>query len=162
MRTLASTTLLLLMATALPACGQNSAGNARVLKPYLVPQQVTRLDWELLQFNILWSGSYTGQGSYCTSYPVFFDTKAMRFRTFVGVNERRDYQDPEPWSALSRLKRESLLREVVEKLTGLLQQSFPEIKNKPELVFIEFKYRPTGGAFVNVARYENGTLVLAE
>lgn len=145
------------------ALSQTASANARTLKSYTAPAQINRLEWELIQFNVLWAGSFsTNQGSYFTSYPVAFDYKTFRFRTIVGISERRDYQDPDPWSNLSKLRRESQLREVVEQLTGLLQQSFPELKARPELLFIEFKYRPGGAAFVTAARYENGTLSLAE
>lgn len=145
------------------ALPQTASANARALKSYTVPAQISRLEWELIQFNVLWAGSFSpNQGSYFTSYPVAFDYKTFRFRTIVGILERRDYQDPDAWSSLSKLRRESQLREVVEHLTGLLQQSFPELKTRPELLFIEFKYRPGGAAFVTAARYENGTLSLAE
>lgn len=145
------------------AVSQTTSTNARALKSYMVPAQISRLEWELIQFNVLWTGSFSSnQGSYFTSYPVAFDYKTFRFRTVVGVSERRDYQDPDPWSSLSKLRRESQLRDVVEQLTGLLQQSFPELKARPEFLFIEFKYRPDGAAFVTVARYENGVLSLAE
>lgn len=145
------------------ALSQTASANARALKRYTVPAQISRLDWELIQFNLLWSGSFSrNQGSYFTSYPVVFDYKTFRFRTVVGVSDRRDYQETDPWSGLSKLRRESQLREVVEHLTGLLQQSFPELKARPELLFIEFKYRPDSAAFVEAARYENGRLSIAE
>ena len=47
--------------------------NARSLRPYMQPYQVTKLEWELLQFNLLWSGSLSNSGTYLTSFPVIFD-----------------------------------------------------------------------------------------
>lgn len=115
--------------------------NAKALRPYLAPQQVTRLDWELLQFNLLWAGSFSTPGSYLTSYPVLFDRKTSRFRAVFAIAERREYQDPEPWSNLSKLKRESVLRGGVDHLRELLGQSFPEVKSQPSLLLVEFMYR---------------------
>jgi hypothetical protein len=136
--------------------------NARVLRKYMQPYAVTRLDWEVLQFNLSWMGAYTSPASHLNSMQVLFDYKNMRFRTFFRISERRDYQDPEVWSQLSRAKRESILQGAVNELRDLLSQSFPEIGGRPELIFIEFKYKQGGGGFVNIAKYENGTLSLIE
>jgi hypothetical protein len=135
--------------------------NAKALRPYFVPQQITRLDWEILQFNLLWAGSFSTPGSYLTSYPVFFDPKTSRFRAVFAITERRDYQDSETWSSLSKLKRESVLRGAVDHLKELLGQSFPEVKSQPTLLLVEFTYRQGGGA-VEAARFENGMLVVRE
>ncbi|MBD5803119.1 hypothetical protein AZOA_25540 [Azoarcus sp. Aa7] len=136
--------------------------NARTLGKYMVHQQITRLEWELLQFNLLWAGSYSTPGSYLNSYPVYFDQKAMRFTTVFGVSERRESQDPDPWSSLSRLKRESILQGAINQLRDLLAQTFPEVKSSPGVLLIEFRYRQGSGGFVNAARYDNGTLTLNE
>lgn len=136
--------------------------NAKVLRPYMQPYQLTKLEWELLQFNLLWSGSYAPPASYLTSYPVIFDYRASRFRSLLGITESREYQDPDPWSRLSRVKRESILQGAVDHLREILGQSFPEVKTKGELLFIEFKFRQPGGGFVNAAKFENGTLTLSE
>lgn len=136
--------------------------NARALRGYMQPYQVTKLEWELLQFNLVWSGSYSTPASYLTSYPVFFDNRSMRFRTIFNITERREYQDPDLWSQLSRVKRESILQGAVDQLRDLLGQSFSEVKSRPELLFIEFKFKHGGGGFVNAARFENGTLTLAD
>lgn len=158
-------TLTFVLVGVLPGVGhaqsQKNEQNAQDLRPYLMPQKVTRLDWDLLQFNLLWAGSFSNPGSYLTSYPVLFDPKTFRFRTVFAVAERREYQDPEPWSSLSKLKRESVLRGALDHLKELLGESFPEVKSKPALLLIEFTYRQGGGA-VEVARFENGVLVVRE
>jgi len=154
--------LLLEAVAATPVVAQQIDRNVRALRPYMQPYQVTKLEWELLQFNVLWSGSFSTPSSYLTSYPVFFDQKSMRFRTILGISEQRDYQDPEPWSRLARVKRESVLQGGVDQLIGLLSQSFPELKAKPELLLVEFKFRQSGGGFVNAAKFENGILSLTE
>ena len=136
--------------------------NARSLRPYMQPYQVTKLEWELLQFNLLWSGSLSNSGTYLTSFPVIFDHRVMRFRSFFRISETREFQDPEPWSRLTRLKRESVLQGGVDQLRELLGQNFPEVKARPELLFIEFKFSQSGGGIVNAAKFENGTLTLAE
>ena len=85
-----------------------SEGNAKALRGYMEPYRVTKLEWELLQFNLVWSGSFVPGGStYFTSLPVFFDYRNNRFRTTFSISESREFQDPEKWSSLSRLKRES-------------------------------------------------------
>jgi len=136
--------------------------NTKALKSYLQPYALTRLEWELLQFNLLWSGAYTPPSSYLTSFPVMFDYKSARFRASFGLAETREYQDTEPWSRLSRVKRESILQGAVDQLSSLLGQSFPEIKSRPELIFVEFKFRQPGGGFVNAAKFENGALILSD
>lgn len=136
--------------------------NAKALRAYMQPYQPTKLEWELLQFNLLWAGSYVPPASYLTSYPVIFDYRASRFRGLVGITENREYQDPDSWSRLSRVKRESILQGAVDQLRELLGQSFPEVKTKGELLFIEFKFRQPGGGFVNAAKFENGTLTISE
>jgi len=60
------------------------------------------------------------------------------------------------------VKRESILQGAVDHLKELLALTFPEVKTKPELLFIEFKFRQGGGAMVNAAKFENGTLILNE
>lgn len=156
---------ILFLAVALPGVGHAQSPkdeqNAQALRPYLVPQRVTRLDWDLLQFNLLWAGSFSNPGSYLTSYPVLFDPKTLRFRVVFAIAERREYQDPEPWSNLSKLKRESVLRGAVDYLKELLGQPFPEVKSQPTLLLVEFTYRQGGGA-VEAARFENGVLVVRE
>ena len=73
---------------ATPTAAQPIEQNARAMRPYMQPYQVTKLEWELLQFNLLWSGSFSAPGSYFTSYPVLFDQKGMRFRTFLAISEQ--------------------------------------------------------------------------
>ena len=136
--------------------------NARALRPYMQPYQVTKLEWELLQFNLLWSGSYAPPASHLTSYPVIFDYRTNRFRSTFMIVENREYQDIEPWSRLSRLKRESNLQGAVNQLLELLGQSFPELKKNPGLLYVEFKFRQSGGGFVNAAKFENGNLSVIE
>lgn len=153
------------LVVALPGVGYaqspKSEQNAKALRPYLVSQRVTRLDWDLLQFNLLWAGAFSNPGSYLTSYPVLFDPKTIRFRAVFSIAERREYHDPEPWSNLSKLKRESVLRGAVDNLKELLGQQFPEVKSQPTLLLVEFTYRQGGGA-VEAARFENGVLVVRE
>lgn len=135
--------------------------SVKALRQYFAPQQITRLDWELLQFNLLWAGSFSTPVSHLTSYPVFFEPKTYRFRAVLAIAERREYQDPEPWSSLSKLRRESVLRGAVDHLKELLGQSFPEVKSQPNLLLVEFTYRQ-GGSAVEAARFENGMLVVRE
>lgn len=75
--------------------------HSRLLKPYLTPRTVTNLEWDLLQFNMLWQGSHSGDVSYLTSFPVIFDPKAMRFRATFAVQEKRTYDEPSPFLSWS-------------------------------------------------------------
>lgn len=156
--------LALSLIAALPRVGHaqsQNEQNAQALRQYLMPKKVTHLEWDLLQFNLLWGGSFSTPGSYLTSYPVLFDPKTSRFRTVFAVAERRDYQEPEPWSSLSKLKRESVFRGAVDHLKVLLGESFPEVRSRPTLLLVEFTYRQGGGA-VEAARFENGVLMVRE
>ncbi len=135
---------------------------AQALKKYFVPRSITHLEWELMHFNLLWQGSYSGDADYLTSFPVQFDPRTATFRAFFRVQERREPRDPQTFFSLTRPQRESILRGAVENFVGLLGQTFPEVKKVPSLVHVEFKYRSSGGGFTNVAVYENGRLTLSE
>lgn len=136
--------------------------NARTLKPYMTSRVISTLEWELLQFNLLWQGSYVGAINYVTSYPVVFDPKTMRFRATFAVQEKREYNDPESFFKLPRAQRESILQGPIDQLTELLGQSFPEIKSNRSLVYVEFWFRSSGGGRSVIAKYENGLLSLTE
>jgi hypothetical protein len=136
--------------------------HSRLLKPYLTPRTVTNLEWDLLQFNMLWQGSYSDDVSYLTSFPVIFDPKARRFRATFAVQEKRTYDDPSPFLSLPRAQRESIFQGAIDQLVELLGQSFPEVKNHRGLVYVEFWFRAKSGGRSVVAKYENGNLILAE
>lgn len=136
--------------------------NARALKPYMATRVISTLEWELLQFNLLWQGSFVGAVNYVTSYPVLFDPIAMRFRANFFVQEKREHNDPEPFFKLPRAQRESILKGAVDHLEGLLGETFPEVKSNRGLVYAEFWFRSSGGGRSIVAKYENGSLSLTE
>lgn len=151
------------IASTTTAIAQSAADqNRQALKPYLAPRVVTTLDWELVQFNLIWQGSYDGSVEYLTSYPLLFDGKAMRFRATFGVREKRDSRDPEPWFALPKAKRESIMQGAIDHMLGLLSESFPEVKQRPSLLHVEFWFRSAGGGRSVIGRFENGALVLIE
>ena len=156
----ASIVLLLVMANATPALAQSVKDqNARALKPYLATRQISTLEWELLQTNLVWQGSYNGNVDYLTSYPVSFDPRAMRFRTTFFLKEKRYRDDPEPFFSLPKPKREAILRGAVDTLVKLLAPPFPEIKSNPSLIYVEFWL---SGSESVVAKYENGLLSFSE
>lgn len=97
-----------------------------------------------------------------TSYPVRVDPKTMRFSAIFSVQEKRQYNDPEPFFKLPRAHRESLLQGAVDQLIELLGQAFPEIKSNPNLVYAKFRFRSSGGGRSVIAKYENGSISLAE
>lgn len=136
--------------------------NARALKPYMATRAISTLEWELLQFNVLWQGAFVGSVNYVTSFPVSFDPKAMRFRATFSIQEKREHNDPEPFFKLPRPQRESILQGAADQLMELLGQSFPEVKSNRSLVYAEFWFRSSGGGRSVVGKYENGSLFLAE
>lgn len=136
-----------------------SEQNAQLIKPYLAPRTISTLEWELLQFNLLWQGS--SEGSYVASYPVFFDSKTMRFRATFQVRENRVYQDPEPFFSLPKVKRESIIQGAINNLVDHLATNFPEVKSNKQLLYAEFWFMSNGGRST-VAKYENGALTLSE
>lgn len=151
------------MAATSVAVAQSSRDqNARALKQYLAPRQVTELEWELVQFNLIWQGARVGSADYVTSHPLSFDAKAMRFRATFSIQEKREFNDPEPWFQLPRARRESTIQGAVDHLLDLLAQSFPEVKSRPALVYVEFWFRSKGGGKSVIAKFENGTLSLTE
>lgn len=136
--------------------------NAHALEPYLGARTISTLEWELLQFNLLWDGAFVGSVNYVTSYPVMFDPKAMTFRATFRIQEKREYNDPEPFFTLARAKRESILQGAIDELIEFLAKYFPEIKSNSKLVYAEFLFRTPGTGRSVVAKYENGSLSLAE
>src|SRR5437016_11448213 len=119
---------------------ESPANNAAVLKHYFTPRPVTRLEWELMDFNVRWQGSFVWSDNYITSFPVTFDPKASRFSTFFGVHEKRYYNDPEPFFQLPRARREAALQSGIEHLKEMLGLYFPELKSNPSLLYVEFKF----------------------
>ena len=162
-RTFAILVLCVGAATSIAASAQSSREqNTRAIKPYLNARSISTLEWELLQFNLTWQAMFVGNVNYVTSFPVMFDPKAMRFRATFSVQDKREYNDPEPFFRLPKPQRESILQGAVDQLVELLAQSFPEAKSNRGLVYAEFWFRsPSGGRSV-VARYENGMLFYSE
>ena len=136
-----------------------SEQNAQLIKPYLAPRTISTLEWELLQFNLLWQDSL--EGSYVTSYPVFFDSKTVRFRATFQIRENRVYQDPEPFFSLPKVKRESIIQGAINNLVDRLATNFPEVKTNKQLLYAEFWFMLNGG-HSTVAKYENGVLTFSE
>src|SRR5437867_13257135 len=94
-----------------PAFSQTSRNdNAAVLKQYFEPRTVTRLEWNLMDFNVWWQGAFVGSVDYIESLPVDFDPKALRFIATFRVQEKREYNDPEPFFRLPRHRREAILQ----------------------------------------------------
>lgn len=151
------------VATSITAVAQSSREqNVRAIKPYLIPRPISILEWELLQFNLLWQGSFVGNVNYLTSFPVMFDQKAMRFRATFSVQDKREHNDPELFFRLPKPQRESIFQGAIDQLIEHLAQSFPEIKSNRGMLYAEFWFRsPSGGRSV-VARYENGMLSYSE
>ena len=143
---------------------QERERNAAILKPYLEPETISRLEWQLMNFNISWQGAFTGPASseYITSFPVWFDSRNMRFAARFRVSEKRDYKDPEPFFNLPKSRREAILMEGISALNGLLEQHFPEIKNNAGLLYVDFQFRTRGGGSSILAKYEAGKLSLSE
>ena len=136
--------------------------NTRALKPYTATRAISILEWELLQFNLLWQGSLDGTVNYVNSFPVMYDPKAVRFRATFSIQEKREHNDPEPFFKLPRSKRESILQGAVDQLVALLGQRFPEVKSNRGLVYAEFWFHSSGGGRSVVATFKDGVLSLAE
>jgi hypothetical protein len=152
------------LAVAITANAQQARDqNTRALKQYLAPRQVTTLEWELLQFNLTWNGSYDGRSNYVGSHPLYFDRESMRFRTVFTVQEKRESNDLEPWFQLPRARRESIMQGAIDVLLLLLMEYFPEVKSRPALVYAEFWLHPNGDrGRSTLAKFENGTLLVTE
>ena len=97
------------------------------LDSYLKPYQITKLDFELLQFNIIWHDSFDGSVDYVTSHPAFYrdDKRAIYCR--MRVQEKRFANDREPFSALPEWKRLAILSNVIDHFIALLKHHFPEV-----------------------------------
>jgi hypothetical protein len=162
-RTIRTLVLCAALATSMLTHAQSQRDqNARALKPYMATRAISTLEWELLKFNLFWQSAFVGSDHYVTSSPVMFDPKAVRFRATFRIQEKREYNDPEPFFKLPRAQRESILQGAVDHFAELLEQSFPEIKSNRGLMYAEFQFWTSGGGRSIVAKYENGSLSLAE
>jgi hypothetical protein len=142
--------------------GQERDQNAALLKPYLEPETISRLEWTLMKFNLSWQGAFVGSADYITSLPVWFDYRNMRFVANFRVSEKRDLRDPEPFFNLPKPRREAIMQKGIAYLEDLLGQWFPEIKKDSNLVYAQFQYWNRGGGSSVVAKYEAGRLSLSE
>jgi len=133
------------------------------LKKYSRPYTPTRLEWNLLQVNFAWIGSFRGPetGSYITSAQIIYRTDRQAFYTAFNVGERRDPSDPERFSSLTVLRQRAVLQEGIDQAIGILKTFFPELERQPELLLVEFWYSGgvVGGRTL-VASYEKGVLNL--
>ncbi len=132
------------------------------LKKYRADYKVTKLDWHLLQFNLRWHDSYQGEIDYVNSIPVVFDYYT-RYAFYCGmrVQEKRYHNDIEPFSKLPKWKKKALLQGPIDHLIILLSNNFPEVKENPELLIVEYWFY-IGDTGAVIARYENGTLKLLD
>lgn len=154
----------LMIATAVMFFTTGSSAHAQtasaVLESYSrTEKRVTELDWNLLQFNLLWHDSY-GDGEYVKSSPLFFDYQTMMFKANLRVANKRDYKDPEPFLSLPTSSQRAILQGVVDYLLKLLTQQFPKLDSMQSHVQVTFTYRQPGGGSSTVATYSNGQLKL--
>ena len=151
------------LAIPLPASAQSvREQNSKALRQYQAPRVITTLEWDLLQFNQMWVGSYPPGDGYLVSFPVFFDYRQMRFHITLPVAEKREYRDPEPWATLPKTQKLSILQGAIDHAIRLLETSFPEVRTRPSTVIVDFKYGLASGGQVSIGKYENGTLSLVE
>lgn len=134
---------------------------ANPLSPYLVPYSLTRLEFELLNFNMLWHDSYDGSAEYANSSPVIYHADRNVFFALVRVQDKRSYDDRQPFLSLSSTRQRIILNGVVESLRDLLALSFPEVEQQDNLLEVEFEMRSRTGA-TTIASFRNGLLVLHE
>lgn len=144
------------------AQSRTTADAPTALRKYLVPYQPTRLEWELVQANQFWAGSFAvNSGSYISSTPIVYRSDRKVFYTVFTVHEERDLHDPDPFSQLPTIKKRSALQSGVDQLVAILKTSFPEIERQPELLVVEFMYAANGGRTA-IARFERGALTLTQ
>jgi len=122
-------------------------------------KRVTELDWNLLQFNLLWNDSY-GDGEFVKSSPVFFDFESMTFKARLRVADKRDYRDPEPFLSLPASRQQAVLQGVADYLVDMLAKHFPKVVNIQKHVEITFVYLQTGGGSSTVGTYRDGRLTV--
>ena len=126
---------------------------------YFQPNNVTKLEGNLLQFNLAWHDSYDPSRSYLGSHATFFNYKNRRFHCVMRVQDTRCCRDFEPFCKLPKWKQHAILQESVNHFFSLFLHYFPEMKKHKEGVFIEFIFWPTGTA---IANYENEKLTFLE
>jgi hypothetical protein len=122
-------------------------------------KRVTELDWNLLQFNLLWHDAY-GDGEYVKSSPISFDFESMTFEALLRVADKRDSRDPEPFFSLPPSRQKAELQGVADYLVRLLALHFPKVVNIQKHVEITFVYMQTGGGSSNVGTYRDGRLTV--
>ncbi|MDR4468838.1 MAG: hypothetical protein MRJ68_11160 [Nitrospira sp.] len=141
---------------------QSSITNEVDLKKYFEPKSITRLEWELVTFNIRWQNAFRFDADYIDSHPVVFDAQKLRFHGRFRVAEKRYFNDPYPFFELPRFRREAILEGGVSHLKTILGQHFPELLVNPSLLYVEFQFVSSGGGSSVIARYDGGMLKLSE
>jgi len=142
------------------ACAAQTLSTPSALQTYSsTEKRVTELDWNLLQFNLLWHDSY-GDGEYVKSFPLFFDYESMTFKARLRVTDKRDYLDPEPFLSLPVSRQQAILQGVTDYLLDLLSKNFPRVTSIQRYVEITFEYIQTGGGSSTVGTYRDGRLIL--
>ncbi len=141
---------------------QNTTPSQRPLDKYMQAYPVSKLEWNLLMFNIVWQNSYTGCSDYVNSFPAIADFRNQRIHVSFRVCERRDARDPQPFFSLSRAEKQAVLTAPIDYLKLLLVGYFPEVTSNPKMLYVEFNFQRQGGGSGTVAVFENGLLRLNE
>ncbi len=158
------TLVVIIVAVFMVACGNTWAQstkskNAPAMHKYYSPANITVLDWELMQVNLLWHDSFDPSFEYVKPFPIVFDTKNNRFVVKLRVQDNRFPNDPESFFKLPRPKQNAVLMAPISHVRELLEPAFPEVKSIPGLLSVEFWYsETTGGGRTTFAKYQNGEL----
>jgi hypothetical protein len=141
---------------------QTPALNRQVLERYLTQQTISRLDWQLMQFNMSWHDAYPGPGEYLRSFPAWFDSAAMQFKAQFRVKDQRSFDDQEGFFSLPRWRQEAILQNGANDFVELLARFFPEVNTNSALVALDFVATPTAGTPTVVAEFRNGKITLRQ
>lgn len=130
------------------------------LRTYSITEKrVSEVDWNLLQFNLLWHDAY-GDGEYVKSRPVFFDYESMTFKARLRVAEKRWFDDDAPFFSLSESQQRATLQGVSDYLLDLLSKNFPKVSRIEKHLEITFVYLQPGGGSSDVGVYRDGKLIM--
>jgi len=129
------------------------------LQKYYSPAYISILDWEIMQVNLLWINSFDPSIDYIEEYPISFDAKHQQIVVNLRVQDKRFFNDNEPFFNLPKQIQNAVLMKPVLHVKELLSPSFPEIKTMHKLLLVQFWHKQTReGVSTIFANYQNGEL----
>jgi hypothetical protein len=156
MRTVSYCFAIILSVVILAGAARGEEGS---LRSYLRPAEITQLDWKLMEFNLHWLQSLTVEPNYMNANIAFAKPGPNGPVIYCGilVQNKRTYNDYEPFLGLNQIKQLEVLKVAVRYFTEKLKYIIPETWADKGLVEIDFQMA-VDTDYVTIATYRNGEI----